>query len=213
MLNVPSGSTCPRHEPSEPPQDVTSPELSSPGPYPPLPRHPIRVPLVCKYHLYPPKTLFSGLKLISRLPLVTSTPKPKAAVTSSVVAGTSLKGINYIKKLTDPIALPDEDYPQWLWKCLEDRRPQLSSTPQISAEDAADLYSKSKKRRKIAQKRIAAKEAAGGTVLDVPADHRTEDMPWETYEESAEARLEAKKASRARRRAAIKEKNFLGQLG
>ncbi|KAF3938302.1 hypothetical protein ABW19_dt0208266 [Dactylella cylindrospora] len=142
------------------------------------------------------------------------TPAPKSKpITSSVAAGTTLKGINYIKKLSDPLALPDEEYPPWLWKVLEDRRPQLTSTPQISAEDAADLYGKSKARRRQAQKRIAAKEAAGTSTIAVPADHRTEDMPFETYEESHQAIMEAKKAARARRRAAIKEKNFLGQLG
>ncbi|KAF3906601.1 hypothetical protein ABW20_dc0108786 [Dactylellina cionopaga] len=137
--------------------------------------------------------------------------KPKPV--SSTPAGTLMKGINYIKKLSDPVALPDEEYPAWLWTILEDRRPQLSSTPQMSAEDAADLYSKSKGRRKAAQKRIAAKEAAGVVKLAVPSDHRTDDMPYESYEESQQAIAEAKKASRARRKAAIKEKNFLGQLG
>ncbi|EPS41354.1 hypothetical protein H072_4746 [Dactylellina haptotyla CBS 200.50] len=140
-----------------------------------------------------------------------ATAKPKSV--SSVPAGTVLKGINFNKKLQDPIALPDEEYPEWLWKCLEDRRPRLTTTPQISAEDAADLYSKSKGRRKAAAKRIAAKEAAGVDNLEVPADYKTEDMPSGSYEESQDAIMEAKRASRARRRALIKEKNFLGKLG
>ncbi|KAJ6263327.1 hypothetical protein Dda_1890 [Drechslerella dactyloides] len=137
-------------------------------------------------------------------------PKPKAL--SSVAAGTQLKGINYINKLSDPIALPDEEYPAWLWTVLEDRRPQLNTEPQLSAEDAADLFSKSKGRRKMAQKRIAEKQAANEGQLAVPSDWRTDDMPFETYEESQKAIMEAKKASRARRRAAIKERNFLGKL-
>ncbi|KAK6348407.1 hypothetical protein TWF718_006203 [Orbilia javanica] len=137
--------------------------------------------------------------------------KPK--VVSITPAGTVMKGINFNKKLKDPIALPDEEYPPWLWTVLEDRRPILSSAPQLSSEDAADLYSKSKGRRKAAQKRIAAKEAAASGELVTPADHKTEDMPWETFEESQAAIAQAKKASRERRRAAIKEKNFLGKLG
>ncbi|KAK6501750.1 hypothetical protein TWF481_009577 [Arthrobotrys musiformis] len=140
-----------------------------------------------------------------------TTEKPK--VVSMTPAGTVMKGINFNKKLKDPIALPDEEYPAWLWTVLEDRRPVLSAAPQLSSEDAADLYSKSKGRRKAAQKRIAAKEAAASGVLVTPADYKTEDMPWQTFEESQAAIKEAKKASRERRRAAIKEKNFLGKLG
>jgi large subunit ribosomal protein L54 len=30
-----------------------------------------------------------------------------------------MKGLNFIKGRDDPIALPDEEYPEWLWKCLE----------------------------------------------------------------------------------------------
>jgi large subunit ribosomal protein L54 len=38
---------------------------------------------------------------------------------SSCPAGTTLNGLNYFKGKTDPVALPDEAYPSWLWKCLE----------------------------------------------------------------------------------------------
>lgn len=38
---------------------------------------------------------------------------------SSCPAGTVLQGLNYIKGKTDPVALADEAYPEWLWKCLE----------------------------------------------------------------------------------------------
>lgn len=38
---------------------------------------------------------------------------------SSCPAGTVLTGLNYFKGQTDPVALPDEEYPEWLWECLE----------------------------------------------------------------------------------------------
>jgi len=38
---------------------------------------------------------------------------------SSCAAGTVLKGLNYFKGKTDPVALPDEAYPEWLWGCLD----------------------------------------------------------------------------------------------
>lgn len=46
-------------------------------------------------------------------------PKPIAIPVSSCPAGTPLKGLNYIKGRDDPVALPEEEYPEWLWKCLE----------------------------------------------------------------------------------------------
>jgi large subunit ribosomal protein L54 len=30
-----------------------------------------------------------------------------------------MEGLNYIKGRDDPIALPEDEYPEWLWKCLE----------------------------------------------------------------------------------------------
>lgn len=35
------------------------------------------------------------------------------------MAGTPLKGLNYLKGRDDHVALPDEDYPEWLWRCLD----------------------------------------------------------------------------------------------
>lgn len=30
-----------------------------------------------------------------------------------------MKGLNYIKGRDDPVALEDEEYPEWLWRVLE----------------------------------------------------------------------------------------------
>jgi large subunit ribosomal protein L54 len=30
-----------------------------------------------------------------------------------------LKGLNYLKGRDDPVALEDEEYPEWLWHCLD----------------------------------------------------------------------------------------------
>ena len=51
-------------------------------------------------------------------------PKPKAKTilpVSAAPAGTQLKGINYIKGKDDPVALAEEEYPEWLWRCLESK--------------------------------------------------------------------------------------------
>jgi len=41
--------------------------------------------------------------------------------TSSCPPGTILTGLNYLKGQTQVVALPDEEYPPWLWKLLERR--------------------------------------------------------------------------------------------
>ena len=38
---------------------------------------------------------------------------------SSCPEGTVLVGLNYTKGKTDPVAMRDEDYPEWLWRCLD----------------------------------------------------------------------------------------------
>ncbi|KAI9139135.1 mitochondrial ribosomal protein L37-domain-containing protein, partial [Paraphysoderma sedebokerense] len=39
--------------------------------------------------------------------------------TSSVPAGTVLTGLNFLKDGKDPVALPDSEYPSWLWSLLD----------------------------------------------------------------------------------------------
>ncbi|RDA95974.1 hypothetical protein CP533_5850 [Ophiocordyceps camponoti-saundersi (nom. inval.)] len=46
-------------------------------------------------------------------------PKQPPAARSICVAGTVLTGLNYTKGGRDPVAMKDEDYPEWLWSCLD----------------------------------------------------------------------------------------------
>ncbi|CAI2168743.1 4443_t:CDS:2 [Funneliformis geosporum] len=39
-------------------------------------------------------------------------------IQSIAPAGTILKGLNFYKNGADPIALPDDEYPGWLWEIL-----------------------------------------------------------------------------------------------
>ena len=48
----------------------------------------------------------------------TASEEPAAAL-SSCPPGTVLNGLNYFKGKTDPVALPDNEYPEWLWTCLD----------------------------------------------------------------------------------------------
>lgn len=46
-------------------------------------------------------------------------PKQAPASRSICPEGTVLNGLNYTKGGQDPVALKDEDYPEWLWSCLD----------------------------------------------------------------------------------------------
>ncbi len=47
-------------------------------------------------------------------------PKPKTPLpVSSAPAGTFLKGLNFLKGREDPVALREDEYPEWLWHCLD----------------------------------------------------------------------------------------------
>ena len=41
---------------------------------------------------------------------------------SSVAKGTVLKGIHILKQGSDPVAKGDEEYPDWLWKLLSQKK-------------------------------------------------------------------------------------------
>jgi len=49
----------------------------------------------------------------------TAAPSKPAASRSICPEGTVLSGLNFTKGGQDPVALKDEDYPEWLWSCLD----------------------------------------------------------------------------------------------
>lgn len=56
---------------------------------------------------------------------------------SGTPAGTPLKNINFIQGRPDPVALPDDQYPAWLWDVLKEKEGSGS------AENVGDAYCKS----------------------------------------------------------------------
>ncbi|KAI8812164.1 mitochondrial ribosomal protein L37-domain-containing protein [Cladochytrium replicatum] len=56
---------------------------------------------------------------------------------SSVAAGTILQNINIMKDGADPVALPDEQYPEWLWDLI-DKKDLSKRRFNTSAADDAD---------------------------------------------------------------------------
>ncbi|TVY54876.1 54S ribosomal protein L37, mitochondrial [Lachnellula cervina] len=140
--------------------------------------------------------------------------KPKPKTTSALPAsicppGSVLKGLNYFKGKEDPIALADEEYPEWLWHVLD-----VKEKAGTVVDEAGDEFSKSKKlRRKAAkrQRKLEAKLLASGDVSaltpKVPITKQSVDLP--SGEKGMGERSELKKAMRQERRAKIKENNYL----
>ncbi|KAH8737074.1 mitochondrial ribosomal protein L37-domain-containing protein [Ilyonectria robusta] len=140
---------------------------------------------------------------------------------SSCPAGTKLTGLNYLKNGQDPVALKDEEYPEWLWSCLD----VIKSNKDSADDGAGDEFSKSKKQRKLAAKRQKTMEAqalASGN-LDalapkIPLQHQSvnitgdENSTVEHNIEAAQKREELKKAMRKERKAKIKEANYLKSM-
>jgi large subunit ribosomal protein L54 len=63
-------------------------------------------------------------------------PKAPAAPKSSCPEGTILTGLNYLKSGSDPVALKDEEYPAWLWDCLD----VMKKSTDDAADDAGDEF-------------------------------------------------------------------------
>jgi large subunit ribosomal protein L54 len=56
-----------------------------------------------------------------------------------------------LKDKPDPIALPDDQYPSWLWTILDDSSAKLESDKKAGRADAADVDFKLQKRKLRAQ--------------------------------------------------------------
>ncbi|KAG7422063.1 hypothetical protein ACKAV7_000901 [Fusarium commune] len=147
--------------------------------------------------------------------------KDVPAARSSCAPGTVLNGLNYTKGGQDPVAKNDDEYPEWLWSCLE----VLKKDADSADADAGDEFSKSKKQRKLAAKRqkvLEAKLLAEGNLEalapKIPLQRQSinilgeENRGVEHNIEAAQKREELKKAMRKERRAKIKETNYLKSM-
>ncbi|KAH7398077.1 mitochondrial ribosomal protein L37-domain-containing protein [Cadophora sp. MPI-SDFR-AT-0126] len=172
-----------------------------------------------------PATTLPGLAQPFSTPL-TPTPSGKSSpapaskksptIISSCPAGTPLKGLNYLKGRDDPVALAEEEYPEWLWTCLDKK--------EVEGEEggaAGDEFSKSAKLRRKAAKRArkleAMRLAAGEAAPEarIPITQQSIDLPSNSEGTTKGAldaegkRGELRGAMRRERRKGIKEANFL----
>ncbi|QPC66737.1 hypothetical protein HYE67_008968 [Fusarium culmorum] len=147
--------------------------------------------------------------------------KDAPAPRSSCAPGTILSGLNYTKAGQDPVAKHDDEYPEWLWSCLDVKKKDADAAD----ADAGDEFSKSKKQRKLAAKRQKAHEAkllAEGNLEalapKIPIQHQSvnilgeENQGVEHNVEAAQKREELKRAMRKERKAKIKETNYLKSM-
>ena len=119
-----------------------------------------------------------------------------------------------MKGAQDPIALEDEEYPDWLWSALERKKDSNKAD-----EMEGDLFAKSKKQRQRAAKAMRKAEKfrqAHPELMEpkVPLYEQSIDLPagdgsMEGARMAERARSELTKSLRAKRRAKIKEDNFL----
>ncbi|EME50146.1 hypothetical protein DOTSEDRAFT_121327 [Dothistroma septosporum NZE10] len=136
--------------------------------------------------------------------------KQPLKIQSSVPAGTILKGLNFMKNKQDPVALEDSEYPPWLWTVLN----KSGAAESGQGQDAeGDLFSKSKKQRRIAAKALKRKQLLDPESLaeKVPIYEQSIDLPSDP-KEGLQAREQLTKAMRVRRRSKIKEDNFLKEM-
>ncbi|KAI9701907.1 MAG: hypothetical protein M1836_001251 [Candelina mexicana] len=135
-------------------------------------------------------------------------------VVSSVVAGTPLKGLGYMKNKPDPVALGDEEYPSWLWGCLREKRDAEGGE---GRGEGGDLFSKSKKQRRVAAKRLRKQALLDPESLapKIPLQEQSIDLPYNADGsvvgalEAMGSRDELTRAMRGKRKSVIKESNYL----
>ncbi|RYP25280.1 hypothetical protein DL767_008458 [Monosporascus sp. MG133] len=201
-LSKPPPATRPRLPPFRPFSQTVASHSSSPAPSPPSDGAAAAPPL--------------------STPLADSAAaKPAAAALSSCPEGTVLTGLNYFKNKADPVAMADDAYPEWLWRCLDVQK----RADEKDADDAGDEFSKSKKQRRLAAKRQRALEArllAEGNLEalapKIPLQQQSVNLPAneagtaEGAMAASAAREELRRAMRRERKAKIKESNYLKSM-
>ncbi|KAF1817582.1 hypothetical protein P152DRAFT_478533 [Eremomyces bilateralis CBS 781.70] len=138
------------------------------------------------------------------------TTSPKSAIAlSSVPAGTPLKGINYLKSASDPLALADDAYPPWLWTLLSSTNASTLADPASEIDPTMPRKQKKKLLKKIAKERAAGKEEATVPVYEQTVDLPEGDGSVEAGERARKEREGLRRALRGKNRAGIKEANYL----
>lgn len=108
--------------------------------------------------------------------------------------------------------MEDSAYPSWLWGVLDSKKKESTA----NSEGDGDLFSKSKKQRRIAAKALRKQHMLHPEMLQkkIPLYEQSVDLPrgdgsLEGAREALRGREELTRSMRVARRKGIKEANFL----
>ncbi|PWN36986.1 uncharacterized protein FA14DRAFT_8471 [Meira miltonrushii] len=96
---------------------------------------------------------------------------------SSCPEGTTLSGLNIFKDRADPVALPDDQYPNWLWTILEEGKKSATGAILESTEGMTKGEARAAEKRNLrairaahrAKERISSQKANVATEKGSPA--------------------------------------------
>ncbi|KIW64844.1 hypothetical protein PV04_07150 [Phialophora macrospora] len=137
----------------------------------------------------------------------TSTKDGKAATKtrSSVPGGKELRGLGYTKAKPKILAMEDDEYPEWLWTLLDEKRPGAMA-------EKVDLAAMTKKQRLRYEKK--QERLLKDIPKQIPVHEQSKDLtgPGDDAVTSLQRRQEITKSARAARRRGIRESNFLKSM-
>jgi len=123
----------------------------------------------------------------------------------SIAGGQELRGIAYLKTRPTILAMEDDEYPDWLWKLLDEPKTEMGTTK-------VDTSAMTKKQRaKFDRKQERLRK---NMPKIVPLHEQSKDLtgPGDDAATSLQRRQEVIKSSRIARRKGIREDNFLRSM-
>ncbi|KAK5189596.1 hypothetical protein LTR92_010498 [Exophiala xenobiotica] len=135
----------------------------------------------------------------------TTAKKPSSRPKSSVPGGAVLHGLGYTKAQPKITAMEDDEYPDWLWTLLDDKKATLGG-------EKVDLSAMTNKQRTRYEKKQA--RLLEDTPKTVPVHEQSKDLtgPEDDAIVSLQRRQEITKSARGARRRSIRESNFLKSM-
>ncbi|OAP57129.1 hypothetical protein AYL99_07866 [Fonsecaea erecta] len=127
--------------------------------------------------------------------------KPK----SSIPGGKELRGLGYTKAKPKILAMEDDEYPEWLWKLLDEKRLGTDA-------EKVDLSAMTKKQRIRYEKK--QERLLKDLPREIPLHEQSKDLtgPGDDAVTSLQRRQEITKSARSARRRSIRESNFLKSM-
>ncbi|KAH0829268.1 hypothetical protein AYO21_05679 [Fonsecaea monophora] len=138
-------------------------------------------------------------------PISTKDSKAPAKLKSSIPGGKELRGLGYTKAKPKVMAMEDDEYPEWLWKLLDEKRLGTDA-------EKVDLAAMTKKQRLRYEKK--QERLLKDLPKVIPVHEQSKDLtgPGDDAVISLQRRQEVTKSARSARRRSIRESNFLKSM-